>query len=155
MYPPKITDELVLATVQQLTVGSQLPSGAHLRAALKARFGVRGGVSRIYRLLARAREEGRAPPNPIAASSDAETDAIEALRDRAERAEQREDAHQVRWAKEIDELRLQVSLLEPLAQQTRAALQTQELLRAQLRAAQSRIAALEAQWLANQDRAER
>jgi hypothetical protein len=150
VHPPKVSDELVRALISELTVHSRPPSGAALRAALMARFGGRGGVSRIYRLLKEQRESSR--PTEAAKVEELrgpeQASELERLRLRAERAEAREEAHQLRWASEVDQLRTRVALLEPLAQQARAAVRGQELLAAQLRAAHARIAVLEEQLLA-------
>lgn len=63
------------------------------------------------------------------------------------RAEYREEAHQSRWATELDQLRLRVQALEPVAQQAQGALDTCTLLRQQLRAAELRASALDEQLL--------
>ena len=55
MYPPKVEDKEVLAVIRDLSGGGALPSGAAVRAALARRYGSRGGVTRIYRLLASER----------------------------------------------------------------------------------------------------
>ena len=146
MYPPHVSDLDVQATIRSLRRGMQLPSGAELRRALHERFGFRGGVSRIYRLLEAERfnvtEPSPAPPGHT------EGNQLEEWRRRAEQAEAREDAHQLRWAREIDELRTKVAELAPLAERSRRAEQDQLLLREQLRAAQSRILTLEEALLA-------
>jgi polyhydroxyalkanoate synthesis regulator phasin len=147
MYPPHVSDEDIKHVIRELMVGEDFPSGAQLRAALHARFGSRGGVSRVYRLLSKA----RALTQRVA---DAETGdvgklerEVDSLRKALELAEHRELAHQSRWAMEVDRLRQQVAGLEPLALKTKAALDTAELLRHQLHAAHVRIAGLEQQVL--------
>ena len=62
---------------------------------------------------------------------------LQGMRERAERAEQREETHQSRWAAEVDQLRLQVKGFKPLAQQARQALDSVGLLRRQLQAAEA------------------
>jgi len=134
--------------IRELTVENILPAGAAVRRALESRFGSRGGVARIYRLLAEEGVRLRPPPNP--SSVEALQRELQAMRNRADRAEHREEAHQTRWAEEIDRLRLKVAALEPVAQQARIARDTNELLRHQLQAAELRAAQLEAQLMASQ-----
>jgi hypothetical protein len=145
MYPPHVTDDEIRAVIRELAVGEQLPSGALLRAVLKQRFGSPGGVSRIYRLLSMARTKHFVVRN-VDAAEVLERE-LKVVRDRAERAEQREEAHQSRWAVEVDQLRLKVSAFEPLALQARKALDSVALLRRQLQAAEARIATLEQQLI--------
>jgi len=129
--------------IRELTVDKALPAGAAVRRALESRFGSRGGVARIYRLLA---EEGvRLTPPPESGSVEALQHELKAMRGRAERAEEREKAHQTRWAEEIDQLRLRVARLEPIAQQASASQESNEFLRRQLQAAERRAALLEQQ----------
>jgi hypothetical protein len=145
MHPPRISDCEIQALIRELTAGKVLPSGALLRATMAARFGTRGGVARVYRLL--ALERSRLNPPLLSGTTDLLEQELQAARDRAERAEQREDAHQSRWAEDLDRLRLKIAALEPLAQQARLAQDTHELLRHQLRAAEFQIATLQQQLL--------
>jgi hypothetical protein len=149
VYPPHVTDEVIRNVISELAVGESLPSGALLRAVLKQRFGSPGGVSRIYGLLSQARAKRSAVRN-VDAAEVLERE-LRVMRERAERAEQREAAHQSRWAVEVDQLRLKVKAFEPLAQQAERALESVGLLRRQLQAAEARIAMLELQ-LAEADR---
>lgn len=144
VYPPKVSSAEVRVVIRELMVGKTLPSGAALRAALAARFGSRGGVARIYRLLAEERQ--RLMPIPEPGSVEALQREVQALRERAERAEHREEAHQSHWAEEVDRLRMQV--LGPLALQGRMASAGSDLLRHQLHAAEQRAARLEEQLMA-------
>jgi hypothetical protein len=127
--------------IGELTIGNTLPSGAALRAALDERFGSRGGVARIYRLLADERVRLTPPPQP--GSIEALQREVEMLREKLARSEEREYAHQNRWAEEVDQLRLKLAALEPLAQQARVARDSDQLLRHRLNAAEARAAALE------------
>jgi hypothetical protein len=150
MYPPLVSDHAIRLLIRELTEGDQLPSGAQLRAALHQRFGSRGGVTRIYRLLSSARPK---PPSSLSASSDVgklERE-VRTLREALALAEHREQAHQSRWAAEVDRLRQQVATLEPMALKTKAALDAAELLRRELHAAHIRFAALEQQLLEAQN----
>ena len=147
MYPPHVSDQAIQATIRELMEEGRLPSGAKLRAVLKARFGSPGGVSRVYRLLSNTRTRIAPPPPRIAPPAEADEGELRAVRERAERAEQREEAHQTRWAMEVDQLRMKVAVLEPLAHEARVAQEAALLLRRQLRAAEARVAALEQQLL--------
>ena len=151
MYPPHVTDDEIRTVIRELAVGEQLPSGALLRAVLKQRFGSPGGVSRIYRLLSKA----RAKPSVVRNVDAAEVleRQVQVMRERAERAEQREEAHQSRWAAEVDQLRLRVKESEPLVQQAQKTLESVGLLRRQLQAAEARIAMLEQQLMEANGRA--
>lgn len=143
MYPAHVTDDAIRTLISELTVGERLPSGALLRAVLKQRFGSPGGVTRIYRLLSNARSKYSAVRKVVAA--DVLERELQAMRERAERAEKREEVHQSRWAVEVDQLRLQVAEFKPLVHQARQALDSVGLLRRQLQAAEARIAMLEQQ----------
>ncbi|HEY6458304.1 MAG TPA: hypothetical protein VIY90_23750 [Steroidobacteraceae bacterium] len=55
MYPPKASDAQIRALIGELASAAGFPSGAQLRQALAERFDCRGGVARIYRLLAAQR----------------------------------------------------------------------------------------------------
>ena len=145
MYPPHVTDDEIRTVIRELAVGEQLPSGALLRAVLKQRFGSPGGVSRIYRLLSKA-DVKQSVVRTIDAGEVLERE-LQVMRERAERAEKREEAHQSRWAVEVDQLRLKVKAFEPLAQQAQKALESDGLLRRQLQAAEARIAMLEQQLI--------
>ena len=126
-------------------VGKILPSGASVRAALNSRFGSRGGVERIYRLLADERQ--RLTPIPEPGSLEALQREVQALRERAERAEYREEAHQSHWAEEVDRLRMQTQGLGSLGHSGRMDGEGIDLLRHQLRAAEQRSAVLEEQLI--------
>jgi hypothetical protein len=153
MHPPRVSDAEVRAVIRELTVDKTLPAGAAVRRALESRFGSRGGVARIYRLLA---EEGvRLMPPLEPGSVEALQRELQAMRGRAERAEQREEAHQTRWAEEIDRLRRQVAALEPVAHQAGIVRDTNDLLRYQLQAAELRAGQLEAQLIASQQSEEK
>lgn len=149
MYPPHVSDHDIQLLIHELSEGDQLPSGAKLRAALQQRFSSRGGVTRIYRLLsvARTKATARAADAPDVENLQRE---MNTLRQAVQLADHRDHAHQSRWALEVDRLRQQVATLEPLALQTKAALDTAELLRRQLHAAHVRMAALEQQLLEEQ-----
>ena len=146
MHPPRVSNAEVRAVIRELMVGKTLPSGAAVRATLDARCGSRGGVARIYRLLADERRRLTPPPEP--GSVEALQHELQAMRERAERAEDRERAHQTHWAEEVDRLRMKVQALEPLARYGRLSGEGSDLLRHQLHAAEQRAAQLEEQLLA-------
>ncbi len=143
MQPTRVSTSDVRAMIRALTVNDVLPSGAALRAALAERCGSRGGTARIYRVLAEERERRKPAPDP--SSAEELTRQLEAMRLRAQLAEAREEAHQRRWAQEIDRLRQQVSALEPLARQARLANETLDWLRRQLQSAEQRASLFEQQ----------
>ena len=146
MHPPKVTEAEVRAVIRGLTVGLILPSGAAVRAALAARFGSRGGVTRIYRILAEERERLSPPPEP--GSVEALQHEVQRLRETLVRTQAREDAHQTYWAQEVDRLRQKIATQDPQALQPRITREGYELLRQQLQASELRAARLEQQLLA-------
>jgi hypothetical protein len=153
--PPQLPDAQIRAVIDELRAGRAQPTGTELRAELARRFGHRGGVSRIYRLLRESAQVARPPspmtvPSPYPTEPDDLTRLREELRlatERAELAELREESHLNRWANEIHELREQ-------AQTYRAAAQRLPLLERELQdrsrelaAAYHRISEIEAQLL--------
>jgi hypothetical protein len=148
MYPPHVSDLQIKHLIGELTVGNHLPSGVTLRTALKKQFGSRGGVARVYRLLAQARDAIKPPTRPPAEAARLEHE-LNALRKAATLAQHREEAHQTRWALEVDRLRQRLADLEPLALHAKAAIDNAELLRRQLHAAHMRISVLEQQLMEN------
>jgi hypothetical protein len=149
MYPPHVSDQDIQHLIRELTDGTQLPSGAQLRAAMQKRFGSRGGVTRVYRLLSSMRPKPSIQPSASRTTEDVATlqRELHTLREALKLADHREQAHQSRWALEVDRLRQQLAAVEPLALQAKAALDTAELLRRQLHAAHVRISTLEAQLM--------
>lgn len=152
MYPAHVNDHDIKLLISELTVGDRPPSGARLRAALHERFGSRGGVSRIYRLLAAANANKLVLQSKIHGDVARLHHELESLREALKLADYREQTHQSRWAMEVDRLRQQVATMEPLALKAKAALDTAELLRHQLHASHVRIASLEQQLLDAQAR---
>lgn len=148
MYTPHVTDQDIQHLIHELTEDNQLPSGARLRAELQQRFGSRGGVTRIYRLLTAAHPKPTPRPTPPTDPEKLEREVTQ-LRESVRLAEHREQAHQSRWALEVDHLRQKLATVEPLAQQAKTALDTAELLRRQLHAAHIRISILEQQLMDN------
>lgn len=147
MYPPHVSDLAIQHLIGELTVGNRLPSGAELRTALNKRFGSRGGVARIYRLLAAARTTESPPSLRTPENIGRLERELKTLRQAADLAQHREQAHQTRWAMEVDRLRQKVAELEPLALHAKEAHDNAELLRRQLHAAHMRISVLEQQLM--------
>jgi len=143
MYPPKVEDEQVRGIIRELTVDGRPPSGAAVRAALESRYRSRGGVRRIYRLLASERpREVTTSPSPVGMGL------LELenrnLREQLKHARQREDAHQVYWNREVGQLRAGVRALESLVQQA-ASGDISEALSKEVQAAETRAGQLEVQ----------
>jgi hypothetical protein len=144
MYPPKVEDKEVLAVIRDLSGGGALPSGAAVRAALAERFGSRGGVTRIYRLLAgeRARRGTTALSTVGAALLEQEN---RNLRELLQHQRQREDAHQAYWNREVGRLRERVSALEPVVQQAATRGEVSEALKQEVQGAETRAGQLDVQ----------
>ena len=114
--PPRLPDATILQLIEELRTQHAVLTGTRLREELQARHGVRGGVTRLYRLLHRATSapDSTTTPPTAAVHSDLPSDVTElqaqlaAALERARLAEYREDHHQARWANEIHELREQV-----------------------------------------------
>ena len=144
--PPRLPDAAILALIDELRGQQAVVTGTRLREELAHRFGFRGGVTRIYRLLAQATTPHPAPPRPApAAGSEGLHAELAAALERARLAEYREEAHQARWANEIHELRDQVRTFKEAARRLpllEAELQDRSRL---LAAAYKRIADLESQ----------
>lgn len=111
-----VGDEQVRAVIGELRAAGARVSGARVRRELARRYGSRGGVERIYRLLRESAAATPAVPADLAArlaTVEAELTALRAERDaaleRAALAEHREDAHQLKWAQEIDRLRRELA----------------------------------------------
>jgi hypothetical protein len=112
-----LTDRAIRLTCRELMQQSARITGRQLRRALKEKFDASGKTERVFKIwreeTAAREEEGRAPSLPLEHAellrrlAETETFATE-NRLRAERAELREQAHQDRWAAEIDQLRQQV-----------------------------------------------
>lgn len=158
MYPPKVSDVQILALIGELSRAGRPPSGASLRQALAMRYGSRGGVARIYALLARSLPMPPAQRTPPAAlppgSAEAMSLEVQSLRDQLQLAREREEADQSRWAQEIDRLRLKLAQLEPLALQAQTLRETADLLRHRLQAADIRLGRMESELLRAQQQLE-
>jgi hypothetical protein len=110
--PPLLPDAVILAVINELRGQHAALTGTRLRDELARRYGLRGGVTRLYRLLHQATKPVPSPPPPPAipiATDIADLQAqLAATLERARLAEHREEHHQTRWANEIHALREQV-----------------------------------------------
>jgi hypothetical protein len=144
MYPPKVSDEAVLAMIRELAGVGALPSGAAVRGGLQQRYQSRGGVARIYRLLAKEKARlGGTTLSPIAAGL-LEQENLN-LRELLKAARQREDAHQAHWNREVGWLRERVDALEPLVRQASGGDACGNALRQHVAEAETRAGQLEVQ----------
>ena len=107
--PPRLPDTTIITLIDELRAKHAVLTGTRLRDELARRFGHRGGVTRLYRLLHQAAQpQPTRPPDPLptlpvdVAELQAE---LAAALERARLAEHREEAHQDRWAGEIHRLR--------------------------------------------------
>lgn len=109
----QVTDRQVHDVIRDLAERDGRVSGAAVRAELLRRHGARGGVARIYRLLAQGRADTEAAEAGAQQARIRELEAaLAAMTARAELAEYREIAHQDRTALEIHTLRQQLSLAQ-------------------------------------------
>ena len=153
MYPPKVADQDIRSVIRALTRAGTLPSGAAVRDALESRYGSRGGVARIYRLLAAetallhgAAHSAVPVSGPMAAVGIGLLEQeIHNLREQLRHVREREDAHQAHWSREVGQLRQRVQALEPLVKQSVAAGQAGDTLRREVEAAEVRAGQLEVQ----------
>lgn len=105
----QLTDEQIAGVIKALRNRGQKITGLAVRTELRRAFGMPGGVDRIYRLISQDRATGHADQqnNLVAEIALLKQQLAEALQ-RAELAEYREQAHQEKWAMEIDLLRQQL-----------------------------------------------
>jgi len=110
--PQQVSDEAIVAIIEELRLPHRSPSGVAVREQLWARFGIRASTQRVYRLL-KAPPPPPAPVDPtVAARQIAElTRQRDAALRRAELAEYRERATQDRTATQIDTLRQRLKRL--------------------------------------------
>jgi hypothetical protein len=109
----RVSEPQIREVIEILRARNGRASGAAVRAELARRYGARGGVTRVYRLLAAA--EGAAleaeSTNLAKRIGELERALAEALR-RAELAEHRERVHQDWAASQIDALRSRLRAIE-------------------------------------------
>jgi hypothetical protein len=115
----RVTDAQISEVIRAVETRDGRASGAAVRAELARRFGARGGVSRVYRLLDQAHGAAKATESAALGARVQELEAdLAAMTARAELAEHREVAHQDWAANQIYELRQKVRQheLEPKVQ---------------------------------------
>jgi hypothetical protein len=144
MFPPKVEDRVVLEVIRQLSAAGKVPSGAAVRAALARQYGCRGGVARIYRLLAAEQARQGATPRSAIEMGLLEQENYN-LRDLLKQLRQREDAHQVHWSRQIGELLERVRHLESQIREGRAPAEISDALKKDVQAAETRAEQLELQ----------
>lgn len=110
----KVTDAQIRQAIHAVETRTGRVSGPAVRDELARRHGgARGGVARVYRLLAQARGAARyAEADGLVARVRALESQLELTTARAERAEHREVVHQDRAAMEIHALREKLRALE-------------------------------------------
>ncbi len=144
MRPPLLTEDSIRAAIRELAGSGERVTGVAVRNLLAARYGARGGVARIYRLVHEA-QRGAARPVviPNGGLRPMSDESREAAIARADLAEERERVHQERWARETDLLRMRLAQAEQSARDLELGkLRLADLGRA-LASAQARIATLE------------
>lgn len=143
MRPPLLTDESIRAAIREVAASGERVTGVAVRSLLATRYGARGGVARIYRLVHEAERAPRGATVVPTGARIASDESREAAIARADLAEERERVHQQRWARETDALRSRLLAAEQAVRDGEAArLRLTDLGRA-LASAQARIAALE------------
>jgi len=102
MRPRLLTDDMILSVIADLAVEGRV-TGVAVRRLLAQRYGAKGSVARIYRLMGEA--HAKPPLAPPRAVAPADPRAVDDALARVALAEERERVHQVRWARETDALR--------------------------------------------------
>ncbi len=145
MRPPILTEQSIRAAIRELAASGERITGVAVRELLSVRYGARGGVARIYRLLEATRndERGRAGRGEGGRSASASEETREAAIGRADLAEHRERTHQERWARETDALRARLAAAEQAARDVDVAKRRIVELTRALASAQARITQLE------------
>ena len=124
----RLTEHRIRSTCRELLNGEARVSGRAVRRALRDRFGAVGKTARVFQIWRQEVQALGAEPAAEGATDGAqlqkkllaaEAAAAEAQA-RAERAEFREQAHQDKWAMEIDGLREQLRAQPKYAAQIRA-----------------------------------
>ena len=123
----RLSDQRIRSTCRELIGARRRVSGRGLCAELRRRFGAVGKTERVFAIW---REEVAKAAAPVADAKlgqeiaelrrrvvAAEAAAAENLA-RAERAELREEAHQEKWALEVDRLRRELQAVQPQGKKT-------------------------------------
>lgn len=115
MYPPKVSDAQIRALIAELKGGARLPSGALLRAALAQRFNCRGGVARIYRLLAEERVKAAQSQSALGAEpfpARLLAHELTTVRQQLAQAAAKAQAQQVYWTQRLRQLQQETQQLQ-------------------------------------------
>jgi len=126
--PLLVLDHHIRETCRELMAAGGRVSGRALRRALRERYGSAGKTDRVFRVWREETERKSAAARPQLPTDIAELQrrlvmAEAAAKEnlaRAERAELREEAHQDRWAMEVDRLRQAVQAQPRYAAEIRA-----------------------------------
>jgi Plasmid replication region DNA-binding N-term len=126
--PLLVLDHHIRATCRELMAAGGRVSGRALRRALRERYGAAGKTDRVFQVWREETERSSEAIRPQLPTDIAELQrrlivAEEAAKEnlaRAERAELREQAHQDRWAMEVDRLRQEVRAQPRYAAELRA-----------------------------------
>jgi len=140
MRPRLLTDDMIRTAIRDAMAAGR-GNGVAVRDLLRQRYGAKGSVARVYRLL--AEQQPIAVTRVAAATAVPNPDALHAAQTRAALAEERERVHQERWARETDVLRARLNEADRAAREAgELRLRVAELRRA-LATAQARIRELE------------
>lgn len=109
----RLADHRIRTTCRELLASGASLTGRGLRRELRTRYGAVGKTARVFEIWREETAVRQAPEVPadvaqMAERMNAAETAAAAASARAERAELREEAHQTRWAMEIDRLREQL-----------------------------------------------
>lgn len=110
----RLTETRIRTTCRALLATGSRVSGRRLCAELRQRYGAVGKTERVFAIWREELAAAAIPPDiaklqrQLAAAQAAAAENLA----RAERAEYREQAHQDKWALEIDRLRLEVRRLQ-------------------------------------------
>jgi Plasmid replication region DNA-binding N-term len=109
----RLADHRIRSTCRELLASGARLTGRGLRRELRNRYGAVGQTARVFQIWREESAASQAPQVPADVAQMAERmhaaeAAAAAASARAERAELREEAHQTRWAMEIDGLRQQL-----------------------------------------------
>jgi predicted RNase H-like nuclease (RuvC/YqgF family) len=126
--PLMVLDHHIRDTCRELMAAGGRVSGRALRRALRERYGAAGKTDRVFQVWREETESKSEAARPRLPTDIAELQrrlivAEEAAKEnlaRAERAELREQAHQDRWAMEVDRLRQEVRAQPRYAAEIRA-----------------------------------
>jgi hypothetical protein len=108
----RLTEIQIRATCRELITQEGPISGRRLRAELRSRFGAAGKTQRVFRVwreMTQRMAEGAGTTDDLKGQVATAEQAAARNLERAELAEYREQAHQERWAAEIDQLRQQLN----------------------------------------------